>query len=118
MILLKDLREAPVAEMDFYVVSKGDAAQSQALNIAQSLRRQGFAAELDLSASAFGKQFKRADRSGAAACIILGDSEAENQTLQLKWLQSGQQEERQQASFLQNTEALRQQLLQARLRSD
>ena len=114
MILLKELQEAPVAEMDFYVVSRGETAQSQALKIAQTLRRQGFGAELDLSGSAFGKQFKRADRSGAVACIILGDSEAENNSLQLKWLKSGQQEERQQASFLQNTEALHQQLKQAR----
>ncbi len=114
MILLKELREAPVAEMDFYVVSRGDAAQAQALKIAQSLRRQGFGAELDLSGSAFGKQFKRADRSGAVACIILGDSEAENHSLQLKWLKSGQQEERQQDSFLQSADALRQQIDQAR----
>ena len=114
MILLKELRDAPCAEMDFYVVSRGDAAQAQALNIAQSLRRQGFGAELDLSGSAFGKQFKRADRSGAIACIILGDSEAENKSLQLKWLQSGEQEEQAQASFLQNTDALRQQINKAR----
>jgi histidyl-tRNA synthetase len=47
---------------------------------------------LDLSGSAFGKQFKRADRSGAIACLILGDAEAEAQTVQLKWLAQKEQE--------------------------
>jgi histidyl-tRNA synthetase len=47
---------------------------------------------LDLSGSAFGKQFKRADRSGAIACLILGDAEAESQTVQLKWLAQKEQE--------------------------
>jgi len=118
MILLQKLREAPTAEMDFYVVSRGDKAQAQALKLAQSLRRSGFGVELDLSGSAFGKQFKRADRSGAVACVILGDSEAENGSLQLKWLKSGQQEERQQASFLSDIDidTIREQLRQARSR--
>jgi len=32
--------------------------------------------ELDLSGAAFGKQFKRADRSGARWAAVLGDDEA------------------------------------------
>jgi histidyl-tRNA synthetase len=91
ILLMQKLRPPTPAPLDFYVVSKGDRAEAQALKVAQTLRHLGFSAELDLSGSAFGKQFKRADRNGALACLILGDAEAESETAQLKWLSSGEQ---------------------------
>ena len=94
VILLQKLgNSATASRVDFYVVSRGVAAEGQALRIVQQLRQAGFKAELDLSGSAFGKQFKRADRSAAAACLILGDAEAEKGTMRLKWLASGEQSE-------------------------
>ncbi|MBW4581214.1 MAG: histidine--tRNA ligase [Tildeniella nuda ZEHNDER 1965/U140] len=98
--LLQQLKPIQPTTTDFYLVSRGEAAELQALKLAQTLRQAGFKAELDLSGSAFGKQFKRADRSGAIACFILGDAEAANQTVQLKWLASGNQEEIKQANLL------------------
>lgn len=92
IILLQQLDATLTTAIDFYVVSRGTAAEHQALKIAQKLRQSGFSVELDLSGSAFGKQFKRADRSGAAVCLILGDEEAANGTVQVKWLKTGQQE--------------------------
>jgi histidyl-tRNA synthetase len=92
LILLLQQQSLAPATVDFYLVSRGDRAEAQALKLAQTLRQLGFAAELDLSGSAFGKQFKRADRSGAVACLILGDTEAESETVQIKWLKSGEQE--------------------------
>ena len=100
VILLQKLgNSATASKVDFYLVSRGEAAEGQALRIVQQLRQAGFKAELDLSGSAFGKQFKRADRSAAAACLILGDAEAENGTVQLKWLASGEQSELLQADL-------------------
>ncbi len=100
IILVQKLANSAMASrVDFYVVSRGAAAEGQALRIVQQLRQAGFKAELDLSGSAFGKQFKRADRSAAAACLILGDSEAEKGTVQLKWLASGEQGELVQAEL-------------------
>lgn len=92
IILLQQLDAVQTTASDFYVVSRGRAAEAQALKIAQKLRHSGFSVELDLSGSAFSKQFKRADRSGAAVCLILGDEEAANGTVQVKWLKTGQQE--------------------------
>jgi histidyl-tRNA synthetase len=92
VLLLQQLHQSPVTQPDFYIVSKGEAAEAQALVIAQRLRGAKFTVELDLSGSAFGKQFKRADRSGALACLVLGDTEAENKTVNLKWLASGEQQ--------------------------
>lgn len=100
VILLQKLGNLAMAStVDFYVVSRGPAAEGQALRLVQQLRQAGFKAELDLSGSAFGKQFKRADRSAAQACLILGDAEAEKGTVQLKWLASGEQAELVQAEL-------------------
>lgn len=110
IILLQQLSQTPTAKVDFYLVSRGDRAEAQALILAQQLRRLNFAVELDLSGSAFGKQFKRADRSGAAACLILGDAEAETKTVQLKWLASGEQQAIAQADLVAKVDDLRQQI--------
>ncbi|MGA7936627.1 MAG: histidine--tRNA ligase [Kovacikia sp.] len=118
ILLLQQSQSAPSTMVDFYLVSRGDKAESQALVLAQKLRQKGFTVELDLSASAFGKQFKRADRSGAVACLILGDAEAENQTVQLKWLTTGEQGELIQSDLLRTTDDLRQQILDHRAKPE
>lgn len=110
VLLLQQLQPAPQNPLDFYIVSKGDRAEFQALKLAQMLRQAGFAIELDLSGSAFGKQFKRADRSGAIGCLVLGDAEAENRTVNLKWLQLGEQETLAQTELVAQSEQLRQRL--------
>lgn len=114
VILLQKLEQTQASAIDFYIVSRSEAAEAQALQLAQALRREGFKAEMDLSGSAFGKQFKRADRSGAAACLILGDAEAENKTVQIKWLKTGEQVSIDQADLLSNSDDLRQQLSESR----
>ncbi|MGK7888885.1 MAG: histidine--tRNA ligase [Leptolyngbyaceae cyanobacterium] len=110
LLLVKEHGTVAAQTVDFYVVSRGDRAEANALTLSQKLRQLGFAVELDLSGSAFGKQFKRADRSGAAACFILGDAEAEQGTVQLKWLASGDQEEVKQEELEAIAPTLRQKL--------
>jgi len=110
VILLRQLHSLPAPNVDFYLVSKGTQAEAQAVVLAQRLRHDGFTVELDLSGSAFGKQFKRADRSGAAACLILGDEEAANQTVQLKWLATGNQAAIAQSQLFATVDELHQQI--------
>jgi len=110
IILLQQLQSLLSPTIDFYVVSKGEQAEAQALVIAQTLRQNGFTVELDISGSAFGKQFKRADRSNAAACVILGDDEAKSQTVQLKWLTTGDQQAINQTELIAIADKLRQQI--------
>ena len=62
---------------EVYVVNRGVGAEGVALYLARKLRASGLKLELDASGSAFGKQFKRASRSGAAWALVLGDEEAE-----------------------------------------
>lgn len=91
ILLLQQLQTPPVPQLDFYVVSKGEQAEAQALVLAQQLRQAGFSVELDLSGSGFKKQFTRADRSGTIACLIIGDEEATNNTVKLKWMATKEQ---------------------------
>ena len=107
VLLLQQLKSNPVATPDLYIVSRGEAPQAQGLLLAQKLRSLGWCVELDLSGSAFGKQFKRADRSGAVACLVIGDAEAENKSVNLKWLASGEQQAIAQSELLNMSEELK-----------
>jgi histidyl-tRNA synthetase len=98
--LLQELRSPPESAMDVYLVSRGEKAEAQALGIAQKLRSTGLKVEMDLSGSAFNKQFGRADRSGAKVCVIVGESEAESGMAQVKWLETGEQVEMRQADLV------------------
>ena len=77
---------------DVYLVNRGDDAEPAALALARDLRGAGLRVELDASGSAFGKQFKRADRSGAPWALVLGDEEAERGEVRLKPLQQQAEE--------------------------
>ncbi|WP_186587321.1 histidine--tRNA ligase [Synechococcus sp. A15-28] len=72
---------------DAYVVNRGELAETMALKLARGLRAAGLTVELDGSGSAFGKQFKRADRCGAPWALVLGDDEAARAEVRLKPLQ-------------------------------
>ena len=107
ILLLQQLQPAPTNALDFYIVSRGDRAEVQAVLLAQKLRSVGFSVEIDLSGSAFKKQFGRADRSGAVACLIIGDEEAESQSVKLKWMASKEQSAIAQSDLLEKAEELR-----------
>jgi histidyl-tRNA synthetase len=115
ILLLQQLQAAPQATPDFYLISKGEKAEVQSLILAQKLRQAGFIVELDLSASAFGKQFKRADRSNAIACLVLGESEAEAQTVKLKWMASKEESTLTQSELFSQRGELREQLNRLKL---
>ncbi len=91
LVMQQHQSEPLQAGVDIYCAARGAEAEAQSLEIAQRLRQVGLAVEIDLSGSAFGKQLKRADRSGATLSLILGEEEALNHTVQLKWLTSGEQ---------------------------
>jgi histidyl-tRNA synthetase len=107
ILLLEQLQQVSALTPDFYLVSRGEQAEAQALILAQKLRTAEMKVELDLSGSAFGKQFKRADRSKAVACLIIGDREAEEGTVKLKWMASQEQQTLSQADLLNHLDDLK-----------
>ena len=85
-------RLTAAAAPDVFLVNRGEEAECAALALARDLRAAGLRVELDASGSAFGKQFKRADRSGARWAMVLGDEEAERDEVRLKPLQQQAEE--------------------------
>lgn len=115
IILLEQMeRYSTVPELDVYLISRGEKAEFQSAQLANQLRKHGYSVEVDLSGSAFGKQFKRADRSGAVVGLILGDAEAESGKVQLKWLASGEQDELSQSELINQADELKLQIAQKR----
>jgi len=86
VLLLAQAPGSAVSEAtpDLYVVNRGEAAEAAALVLARRLRLRGLHVELDPGSSAFGKQFKRADRSGALWAAVLGEEELATGVVQLK----------------------------------
>ncbi|MFN5513334.1 MAG: histidine--tRNA ligase [Cyanobacteriota bacterium] len=110
ILLLQQSLPAPDQRPDFYLASRGAAAERLAFTLAQKLRGEQFRVELDLSGSAFSKQLKRAALRGAAACLILGEEEAASETVQLKWLATQTQERLELGEFWGQIEEIRRRL--------
>jgi len=90
LMLLLGQENKPTSSPDVVVVSQGDRAEALAVPVARQLRQLGQAVEIDLSGSSFGKQLKRAGKSGARWAVLIGEEEATSGQLQLKDLSSSE----------------------------
>jgi len=82
---------AAAVNSDVYLVAQGGLAVRQSLHIADALRQAlpGRRIETNLGAGNFKAQFRRADRSGAALALVLGEDELSRGVLQMKPLRDG-----------------------------
>ena len=82
------------ADLDVYVVHQGEGTARRAFTLAEELRDAGFAVVLHAGGGGFKSQMKRADVSGAAVAVILGENELNAGTAAVKLLrgESKQQE--------------------------
>lgn len=89
------------SQCDVYLVHQGEAAQLQAFVLAERLRNAGLDVILHCAAAgaggSFKSQMKRADGSGAAYAIILGEDEIAGNTASVKAMRSSDQENNQQS---------------------
>ena len=94
ILLLESLGEENNSILpDVYVVNLGDIAGPYAFFIAEQLRNKGLKISLNLEGSSFKSQMKKADKSNAKVALIIGDDEAKNKTIQVKFIrQDGIQE--------------------------
>jgi histidyl-tRNA synthetase len=87
--LLKEEQLVPEAEgTDVYVVHQGEAAAEKAFIVAERLRDTGLDVILhcspDGASASFKSQMKKADASGAAFAVVLGDNELAQGTIGVK----------------------------------
>jgi histidyl-tRNA synthetase len=82
---------------DVYLVHQGEAASQQAMVAAERLRDAGLDvvvhATTDGKSGSFKSQMKRADASGAAYAVIIGDDEVAAGVVQVKELRQAAQAE-------------------------
>lgn len=88
LVLLSDPQPAPSRSVA--IIPIGTAAEVEAAKLAAELRRADVAVELAYGGNA-GKRFKRADRLGCFAAIVIGDDELANGVVKLKDLKSGEE---------------------------
>jgi histidyl-tRNA synthetase len=82
---------APPAPSPVAVIPIGDAAEAAAIDILQALRANGIRAEMAYRGN-LKRRMERANRTGARAAIILGDTDIAAGVAQVKDLQTGTQE--------------------------
>ena len=86
ILLLEDMGVAFQNEPNIYLVNLGIEAEKYALKLSETLRTQGLKVVLNSGGSSFKSQMKRADKSGAAFAVILGEDEMKENVAQVKSL--------------------------------
>ena len=87
--------QAPAQDADVYLAAVGEGTLEKAFAVAEELRNrsEGLRVELNLGGGSFKSQMKRADKSGAAFALILGEAELAEGRIGLKPLRSTDDQE-------------------------
>lgn len=78
--------------LDMYIVAMGDEAKLKAVELLSSFRAKGIAADIDYADRKMKAQMKAADRANAKFVIVLGESELEEQAVNVKVMATGEQQ--------------------------
>ncbi|MBY7765109.1 histidine--tRNA ligase [Vibrio fluvialis] len=80
--------------VDVYMVTAGEGTLAAGMKLVEELREQvpGLRVMTHFGGGNFKKQFKRADKVGAAVALVLGENEVAEKTVVLKDLAGGEQE--------------------------
>jgi histidyl-tRNA synthetase len=96
IMLLDELAQVPdsvAQQVDLYLVAVGDVSH-KAMQIAEQLRTElNVRIEVHCGVGSFKSQIKKADKSGAAVAIILGEDELSSNTVQVKFLRQERPQE-------------------------
>jgi histidyl-tRNA synthetase len=69
---------------DIYIVSDGDGTTALGFRLAAQLREHGFSVIQNFGGGSFKAQFKRADTSGSALTLVIGENEVKQQQVVVK----------------------------------
>lgn len=94
----QDQEPLAAPECQVYMVHQGESAQRTCALLAEQLRDTGLHVIVHAGSSGFKSQFKRADASGAAVAVIVGDNEIQSQAASVKWLRLSDEQTEQQES--------------------
>jgi histidyl-tRNA synthetase len=86
--------EAPASNADVYIAALGTGTLERAFALAEELRDSisGIQVDMNLGGGSFKSQMKRADKSGAAFALILGEQELADDCIGLKPMRSADEQ--------------------------
>jgi len=84
-------QKAPEREKILFVACQEASLLDRAFALAQSLRQNGYTAVMDYQGKNLKKQFKKADRIGAACTLILGEEESRSGSVSIKNMSTQEQ---------------------------
>lgn len=84
VLLLEENAQLTTFSPEIYIVNNGVGAQAFALEVAEKLRDEAFSVSVNLEGTSFKSQFKKADKSDAKICLIIGEEEVRNRIIQIK----------------------------------
>ena len=84
VLLLEENAQLTTFTPEIYIVNNGVGAQAFALQVAEKLRDEAFSVSVNLEGTSFKSQFKKADKSDAKICLIIGEEEVRNRIIQIK----------------------------------
>lgn len=93
LLLLMDDAQAPAAGGLVYMVALGEAAKKETMRIIFDLRRQGICADMDYHARSLKASLRHASSINAKYAALIGDDELKKETVTLKNMFSGEQQE-------------------------
>ncbi|MDY6313959.1 MAG: histidine--tRNA ligase [Clostridia bacterium] len=94
LILVLENKDIPKdMKTDIYIASIGEQAKKYAQKLAFDLRQKGFSCEQDLLSRSVKAQMKYADKLGVRYSVVLGDSEIESGSAELKNMETGEKSE-------------------------
>lgn len=92
LVLLQEAGMAlPQPKVDVYVVHQGELAGQLASRVAEQLRDGKLRVLLHCGGGGFKSQMKKADASGAAVAVVIGDDEAQSDEVSIKPMRGGEQ---------------------------
>jgi histidyl-tRNA synthetase len=74
-----------------YIVTIGEAAKKESMDLARALRRKGMECLIEYKNRSLRNQMSRADKLGATWVLIVGEQEVEKKEYQLKKMETGEQ---------------------------
>nr|WOA02403.1 histidine tRNA synthetase [Gloiopeltis furcata] len=93
VLLIKNIITLKESKPSIYLAPQGTLAQKKIWTMISILEKNQISFELDLNGNTFRKQLKKASKSGAKVCLLLGEDEIHNNIITIKWLNNGSQEQ-------------------------
>jgi histidyl-tRNA synthetase len=91
VLLARGAKSAPKSPELVYLITLTDMAKAQGLKVLESLRGNGIYSDTDYEAKSLKGALRKANDLNARLCLIIGEDELKNNTVTLKDMASGQQ---------------------------